>query len=63
MLVVTLLANVLLDTFGATLAGYIGGGTVAATGDGSVMSEEACLAEGRDIDTRILEEGAVLLRN
>ena len=54
-----MLMNTLLNTFGETLSSYVGGGTVAATGDGSVMDEMTLLAEGREMDTELLAEGAV----
>lgn len=69
LLVVMLLANVLLNSFGTTLSGYLGGGgTVVADpgGDGTtaaVLTEEECLVEGREIVTEMVAEGAVLLRN
>ena len=70
LLVVMLLANVLLNSFGSTLSGYLGGGStvVADPGDedqaaGAVLTEEECLIEGREIVAKLAAEGSVLLRN
>ena len=63
LIIAAMLLNTLLNTFGETLSSYVGGGTVAATGDGSVQDEMTLLAEGREIDTELLAEGSVLLRN
>ena len=63
LVIAAMLLNTLLNTFGETLSSYVGGGTVAATGDGSVQDEMTLLAEGREIDTELLAEGSVLLRN
>ncbi len=61
--IAAMLMNTMLNTFGETLSSYIGGGTVAATGDGTVLDEMTLLAEGRAMDTALVSEGAVLLRN
>jgi beta-glucosidase len=61
--VVAMLFNVLLTTYGATLVNYLGLGTVSASEDGAVMTEEETLVEGRELLTEIEGEGAVLLRN
>ena len=62
-IIAAMLMNTMLNTFGETLSSFIGGGTVAATGDGSVLDEMTLLAEGRAMDTALAAEGAVLLRN
>ncbi len=63
LLVIMMLMNALLSNFGDTLVSYMGGGTTVSSSDGSVITEEEGLAEGRDIVTEIESEGAVLLRN
>lgn len=59
--VMIMLVNSLLPTYGDTLTTYLG-----MSGDSSsksAMSDAECMEEGRDIDTEIESEGAVLLRN
>ncbi len=64
LLVVTLLMNVLLNTFGDTLAGYVGSTGSVSVDQGELnLDEMYLLAEGREIVTDILAEGTVLLRN
>ena len=64
LLVVMLLLNVLLNTFGDTLSGYMGGGTTVSTEDGELnLDEMHLLAEGREIVAQMAAEGSVLLRN
>ena len=64
LLVITMLMNVLLNSFGETLASYLGGSVTVESDDGSVTTDEMeLLAEGREIVTELEGEGAVLLRN
>ena len=64
LLVVMLLLNVLLNSFGDTLSGYIGGGASVSTENGELdLDEMHLLAEGREIVTQMAAEGSVLLRN
>ncbi len=68
LLVITMMVNVLMSTFGTTLSSYLGtssSGTATATGDDDETSydEMDLLAEGREIVTELEGEGAVLLRN
>lgn len=58
--VLILMVNSLLKTFGDTLTTYLG---LSGGGNETAMSETECMAEGREIDTEIEAEGAVLLRN
>ena len=58
--VLILMLNSLLETFGDTLTTYLG---MTSNGSENVMSEAECMVEGREIDTEIEAEGAVLLRN
>ncbi|QOL32291.1 glycoside hydrolase family 3 C-terminal domain-containing protein [Bifidobacterium eulemuris] len=63
LVIVMLVFNTMLTTFGSTLINYMGIGTVTAGGDAEVMTEEETLAEGREVNTELESEGAVLLRN
>lgn len=56
--------NILLNTFGQTLADYMGtSANKSNSGTDSEYSVDTCLAEGREISKEIESEGAVLLRN
>lgn len=57
--------NVLLNSFGQTLANYAGSSAKnSGSGDGdSEYTVDACLAEGREITRDLEAEGCVLLRN
>lgn len=64
LLVIMLLVNVLLNSFGSTLSSYMGGGATVNTDNQDLdLDEMTLLAEGREIDTEAEAEGAVLLRN
>lgn len=59
--ILIMLVNSLLPTYGDTLTTYLG-----MSGDSdssSALSDAECMEEGREIDTEIESEGAVLLRN
>ena len=56
--IAAMLMNTMLNTFGETLSSYIGGGTVAATGDGTVLDEMTLLAEGREMDAALVAESS-----
>lgn len=58
--VMIMIVNSLLPTYGDTLTTYLG-----MSGDSSetAMSDAECMEEGREVDTEIESEGAVLLRN
>jgi len=58
--VAIMMINSLLSTFGDTLTTYLGLGSSSSD---EAMSEAECMEEGREIDTEIESEGAVLLRN
>ncbi len=61
LVIVIMLVNSLLPTYGDTLTTYLGmSGSSSST---AVMSDADCMEEGREIDTEIESEGAVLLRN
>lgn len=59
--ILIMLVNSLLPTYGDTLTTYLGmsGGSASE----SALSDAECMEEGREIDTEIESEGAVLLRN
>jgi len=61
LVIMIMLVNKLLQTFGDTLITYMG----LSSGSSSTvaMSDAECMEEGREIDTEIESEGAVLLRN
>ena len=56
-----LVVNSLLPTYGDTLTTYLG--MSGGTSSDAALSEAECMEEGREIDTEIETEGAVLLRN
>ncbi len=56
-------SNVLLNTYGQTLANYAGGSSSSSSSTDDTYSVEKCLAEGREIDTKLEAEGCVLLKN
>ena len=56
-----MLVNSLLPTYGDTLTTYLG--MSGSSSSDSAMSDADCMEEGRDVDTEIESEGAVLLRN
>ena len=59
LVVLLLMMNSLLETFGDTLTTYLG----SSSGGTGVLNEADLMAEGREIDAQIEAEGAVLLRN
>ncbi len=66
LLVITMMVNVLMSTFGTTLTSYLGtssSGTTTSGDDETSYDEMDLLAEGREIVTELEGEGAVLLRN
>ena len=64
LLVITMIMNVMLNNFGATLSGYMGGGASVSIENGDLdLDEMSLLAEGREVDRAMEAEGAVLLRN
>lgn len=64
LLVITMIMNVMLNNFGATLSGYMGGGaSVSVENEDLDLDEMSLLAEGREVDRAMEAEGAVLLRN
>ena len=58
LIVLVMIVNSLLSTFGDTLTTYLG-----LSGKSDTSSESDLMAEGREMDTELEEEGAVLLRN
>lgn len=59
--ILIMLVNSLLPTYGDTLTTYLG---LSGDSDSSAaLSDAECMVEGRDIDAEIEGEGAVLLRN
>lgn len=58
--VLIMLVNSLLSTFGDTLSTYLG---LNGSSGESPMSESELMEEGREMDTEMESEGAVLLRN
>lgn len=57
-------SNVLLNTYGQTLADYVGtSATTDDSGSDSEYSVNSCLQEGRELLAEVEGEGAVLLRN
>jgi len=64
LVVVAMLANTLLSTFGTTISNYVGGGTSVSVEDGELdLDEMTLLKEGRESTFDLESEGAVLLRN
>lgn len=61
LIVMLMLVNSLLPTYGDTLTTYLG--MSGSSSSDSAMSDADCMEEGRDVDTEIESEGAVLLRN
>lgn len=61
LIVMLMLVNSLLPTYGDTLTTYLG--MSGSSSSDSAMSDTDCMEEGRDVDTEIESEGAVLLRN
>ena len=61
LIVKLMLVNSLLPTYGDTLTTYLG--MSGSSSSDSAMSDADCMEEGRDVDTEIESEGAVLLRN
>ncbi len=58
--ILLMIVNSLLSTFGDTLTTYLG---LSGRGTETALSEAELMVEGREIDTEIEAEGAVLLRN
>lgn len=64
LLVIAVLMNVLLSSFGDTLSGYVGNQVNVTVNNGDVdLDEMSLLAEGREVVINMESEGAVLLRN
>lgn len=61
LIVMLMLVNSLWPTYGDTLTTYLG--MSGSSSSDSAMSDADCMEEGRDVDTEIESEGAVLLRN
>lgn len=60
LVIMIMLVNTMLQTFGDTLTTYLG---LSGSSAAEAMSDAECMEEGREIDTEIEAEGAVLLRN
>lgn len=60
LIIVIMLVNTLLQTFGDTLTTYLG---LSGSAGEAAMSDAECMEEGREITAEIESEGAVLLRN